>query len=133
IVLVYCLYNKKTKFNLIFITAIIVNILLDLSVGAKYSLIYQIFFMGGMLIYLISRREVALSKVILFFILSLGVVSIYKYINYVRFGLLSGASLTEAILMSKSIVSNRDIGALDEIINRINGIDHVIFSKISSY
>jgi|GEM_PF-4815717 len=103
------------------------NVILDITVGAKYSLVYEAFFIACLFFRLRKGKPIPLVKTLTYSIFLILLLSQYKNINYLRFGLLDGMSIQEAAVRSVALAEEKDASTISGIINRINGIEHVLF------
>lgn len=105
--------------------------LIDLSIGVKYSIVYQLY-MFFILIYMTrgvsSVIKKNLNRVVV--LISVFFLLIYSYINYYRFALLNGEVGFDAILTALGDEKAKSSNAMLDILNRVAGIENLIFSLV---
>lgn len=122
--------NRWTIF-LTFILAM-VNAVIDLRFGSKDTLMFQMalvvayifIFNAGLIDGRVKFRRTAYGMIILVGVLGWLVGSAYKYLNFIRFAFLSGAtSVAAAIQIASESEVARQRSSLIELYNRITGIE----------
>lgn len=99
----------------------------DLLIGVKGSLVLQ-FALGVFYAVILGWRPKRTSM--LYFIVFIGVgvglsVFIFKYLNYYRYALNSGADFITALEVAQSLTSERDESGLIALLNRVNGLENL--------
>lgn len=113
------------------ISAVLVFVGLDISVGSKFSIIFQAFvslmYYAGLEknLGVSAKRRRALRWFLIFIVAAILVG--YKYVNYYRYATLSGSEGSAALQTALRSGENRE-GHLGAIVNRINGIDNIMLA-----
>lgn len=125
--------QQKNKRHIILIGLItLVNIAFDLSIGAKYSLVYQVYFY--IVIWAVSVKKLNFKA--WHYILGALFVGflplLYAHVNYYRFGLLRGFGVFESVAFAIEVTPTSTMfQSFFEIIERITGIENFLITILN--
>lgn len=104
---------------------VVAYILIDLSIGVKFSLVYQATLLGCLLFVLWRRRVLNIKATMVALMSLIFVLAIYKYINYYRFAMLYGLSGMDAVSFAINNADAQSLSVFSEILNRITGVENL--------
>ncbi|MER8383828.1 hypothetical protein [Mesorhizobium sp. M1399] len=123
----YCVVRDRYKFG-IFVagTFIATFIALDLGIGSKFSLIYEVIFVVPLFAYAIRKRRLSLSFVVVLAGLGYAILNWYKYINYYRYAILQGYHGLDAVHFALNAPAANDGSTFADLIGRVSGVEYVL-------
>jgi hypothetical protein len=118
--------KKGRIFVLLALLATLLNVVLDLYGGFKSSLVLQavVFSIYGLHFSRDMRAPARRFIWSLIFLCVAVLMVIYPYVNYYRYGLISGLSSVDAMALARHSVASSETPSFWGIVNRINGIDN---------
>lgn len=99
---------------------------MDLSIGVKFSIVYQMIVFGFIASSLFKDKKIKVPHFIMGSVFIVFALISFKYINYYRFGLLHGLSGLEALSFALNSSAAQEKYFVIEIANRITGVENFL-------
>lgn len=124
IVLIHSILCNRKSYIMTMLGLLFVYLLIDLSVGVKFSIVYEIFIL--FIYWVLFKERTAGFRIPIMFLFGLVVFTaiFYKYISTMRFFLISGYG-TSASLEYAKIYGASELSFAVEVFNRLTGIENV--------
>jgi hypothetical protein len=108
------------------------NVALDLLVGYKQAIVLQCVILACYYFVLRDQMTPGSRKRLLILLLAFSALafSVYNYVNYYRFAVLSGVGFASAVATAAVGASASNSSTVVEVVNRINGVDN-FFAALS--
>jgi hypothetical protein len=110
--------------------AVVTYLLVDLSIGVKFSVIYEMIVLSYVVLLLLKKGTLNFKHIIVVFLGFLFVIHSFQYINYYRFALLHGYTGLSAIEFALSNNDANNLSFFHEMVNRITGVENFLITTL---